>query len=110
MNANTMSQKAQFIYTLRLADPTMPERGPTAQEQAIVGRHFAYASALTEKGVMILVGRTQTTDPETFGIAIFEAEDEKAARAIMRGDPAVAEGLMRAELRPFKIALSRKPL
>jgi uncharacterized protein YciI len=110
MSASGKAQKAQFIYMLRLADPTMLQRGPNPQEQAIVGRHFAYARELAEEGVMILVGRTQTTDPETFGIAVFEAEDEKVARAIMRADPAVAEGLMRGELRPFKVALSRKPL
>jgi len=41
---------------------------------------------------MILMGRTQNNDESTFGIAIFEAEDESAARKIMEADPAVAGG------------------
>jgi uncharacterized protein YciI len=99
--------KPQFIYILRLVDPTMLARGPTAAENAIVGRHFAHLQKLTQEGVMILVGRTQTTDPGTMGIAIFEAADERAAEAIMRSDPAIAEGLMTGELRPFQVALQR---
>jgi uncharacterized protein YciI len=63
--------------------------GPTPEEAETVSRHFAYLSDLTEKGVMILVGRTQNKDESTFGIAIFEAEDESAARKIMEDDPAV---------------------
>jgi uncharacterized protein YciI len=40
---------------------------------------------------MILVGRTQNNDDATIGIAIFEAQDETAARKIMENDPAVAD-------------------
>lgn len=82
--------------------------GPTPEEAETVSRHFAYLSDLTEKGVMILVGRTQDKDESTFGIAIFEAEDESAARKIMEGDPAVAGGVMSATLYPYKVALMRK--
>ena len=45
---------------------------------------------------------------EKFGIAIFEAPDEDAARKFMQEDPAVAGGLMTAELHPFAVALQRK--
>lgn len=98
----------QFIYVLRLTRPALLTEGPTAEEQAILGRHFAHLEALTQQGVMILVGRTQTTGPETMGIAIFEAADEAAARAIMLADPAVREGVMSAELYPYRIALMRR--
>ena len=46
--------------------------------------------------------------PTSFGIAVFEAEDESAARTIMENDPAVRAGLMRAVLYPYKIALMRR--
>jgi len=82
--------------------------GSTPEENAIVARHFAYLSDLTEKGVMILMGRTQNNDESTFGICIFEAEDESAARRIMEADPAIVGGVMRAELYPYKIALMRR--
>ena len=80
----------------------------TPEEAETVSRHFAYLQDLTEKGMMILMGRTQNRDASAFGIAIFEAEDESAARMIMEADPAVCAGVMRADLYPYQIALSRK--
>jgi uncharacterized protein YciI len=82
--------------------------GPTTEETETVSRHFAYLKDLTEKGVMILVGRTQNSDESTFGIAIFEAEDEAAARTIMENDPAIVGGVMSAKLYPYKVALIRE--
>ena len=45
---------------------------------------------------------------QTFGIAIFQAPDETAARRFMESDPAVVAGVMTAELHPFAVALERK--
>jgi len=98
----------QFIYLLRPTRTGMVSEGPTPVESEIVSQHFAYLTDLTNKGVMILVGRTQNNDEETLGIAIFEAEDEAAARMIMENDPAVAGGVMSAKLYPYQIALMRK--
>lgn len=100
--------KPQFLYYLKPARLGMVTEGPTPEEAKTVSRHFAYLSDLTDKGVMILMGRTQNNDGHTFGIAIFEAEDESAARRIMENDPAVAAGVMQATLYPYKIALMRK--
>jgi len=86
----------------------MLRTGPTDAEQAIVAEHFAYLQELTEKGVIILVGRTLTTDENTMGLAIFRAESEDAARQIMNGDPAVRKGVMTATLYPFKVVLRGK--
>lgn len=99
--------KPQFIYVLK---PTRLEMltEATSEEVETVSRHFKYFQDLTEKGVMILMGRTQNKDESTFGIAIFEAEDESAARRIMENDPAVMGGVMRATLYPYRIALMRK--
>jgi len=97
----------QWIYVLKPTRLEMLTEGSTPEEDAIVSRHFAYFQDLTAKGVMILMGRTQNNDESTFGIAIFEAENEEAARTIMANDPAVAGGVMRATLYPYKIALMR---
>jgi uncharacterized protein YciI len=86
----------------------MLTQGPTPFEKDVVARHFSYLSELTDRGVMILVGRTQNNDESAIGIAIFEATDESAARTLMENDPAVAEGVMFAELFPYKVALMRK--
>lgn len=100
--------KPQFIYVLKPARLAMLTEGPTPEEVETVSRHFAYFQDLTAKGVMILMGRTQNNDESTFGIAVFEAEDESAARQIMENDPAVQGGVMTATLYPYKIALMRK--
>jgi uncharacterized protein YciI len=82
--------------------------GPTAREDAIIGEHFTYLQRLTEAGVALLCGRTTTTDAATFGIVVFTAESEDAAREIMENDPAVRLRVMKAELFPFRIALLHK--
>ena len=71
-------------------------------------RHFARFQHSIQTGELILAGRTSEPGDKTFGIAIFEAKDEVAARAYMESDPAVVAGLMTAELRPFTVALQRK--
>jgi uncharacterized protein YciI len=98
----------QWIYVLKPVRLGMLTEAPTPEEDIIISQHFAYLKDLTEKGVMILMGRTQNNDESTFGIAIFEAEDEKAARAIMENDPAVEHGVMTATLYPYRVALMRE--
>ena len=100
--------KSQWLYRLVPARLGMVTDKATPEEIETVSRHFAYFQDLTAKGVMILMGRTQNNDESTFGIAIFEAEDESAARRIMENDPAVIGGVMTATLYPYKIALMRK--
>ena len=92
----------QYLYRLLPARV----RDGYRREQAIVGEHFAHLKALTEQGVMLLVGRTQDNSPRTFGIAIFQAESDEQALEMMNSDPAVRKGIMRAELFPFRIALA----
>ena len=94
----------QWLYVLRPNRPEMLVSGPTASEAATVGRHAAHCDALGKQGVMLMVGRTQTSTPGTIGLAVFVAEDEAAARAIMQSDPAIMEGVMAGELFPYKIA------
>jgi uncharacterized protein len=97
----------QWLYILKPTRLGMLTEGPTPEEAASVSHHFAHLQDLTEKGIMILVGRTQNADEHTIGLAIFEAEDETAARKIMQSDPAIIEGVMTATLYPYKIALMR---
>ena len=84
----------------------MLNSGLTAEEQGIVGRHFTCLSELAEEGVVIMAGRTATDDEDDFGIVLFCADSEADAQRIMRGDPAVATGLMQAELFPFRVAIT----
>jgi uncharacterized protein YciI len=98
-----MSQK-QWMYVLRLVRPEALSQGLTEQEQAAAQRHAAYMTKLAEEGTLIVAGRTQTTDPETMGVAIFFADDEAAARNVMENDPGITGGLQCGELFPYEVA------
>ncbi len=104
-----MPEHAQYIYRIQPTRAEMLPEGPTPEEAAIVGQHFAYLQNLTERGVVVLAGRTQTTGPSSFGIIIFYAESEEAAQELVANDPAVQNGVMSAELFPFRVALLTDP-
>ncbi|HKE30283.1 MAG TPA: YciI family protein [Candidatus Angelobacter sp.] len=98
----------QFIYVLRLVPRLYADSAWTKEDNVVLERHFARFQQAAKSGQLILAGRTSEPGDKTFGIAIFEAPDEAAARKFMEEDPAVASGLMTAELHPFTVALQRK--
>jgi uncharacterized protein YciI len=77
----------------------------TDAEAEVFGRHFAHLQQLLADGTLVLAGPTM--GPTNTGIAVFEADDEEAATALMNADPVVAEGICRGELRPFVVSLLR---
>lgn len=95
----------QFLYRIQPTRLGMLTEGQTERESAIIGAHFSYLEGLVDQSVVLMAGRTLNADESTFGIAIFEAESMQAAEAIMHADPAVREGVMRAELFPYRVAL-----
>ena len=77
----------------------------TAEEQAVWGEHFVRLQQLLADGVLVLAG--PTLGSINTGVCVFEAPDEAAARRIMEGDPAIASGFARGELREFRVSLLR---
>lgn len=102
------SKPKQFIYVLRLVPRLHADANWTKEDEAVMGRHLARFKEAIATGQLIMAGRTMEPGDKTFGLAIFEAADEAAARAFMEGDPAVAAGLMTAEVYPFAVVLQRK--
>ena len=100
-----MSDVEQYLYKIQPTRPAMLTEGPTPEEETILAGHFAYLKDLTDRGVVILAGRTLNTDVSSFGIVIFKAGSEDEARERMNDDPAVKRGVMRAELYPYRVAL-----
>src|SRR5215469_559835 len=98
----------QFIYVLHLVTRLNDEQAWTKGDQAAVDRHFNRLKEATDRGQVILAGRTAESLDKTFGIVVFEAKDQEAALGFMNGDPAVLAGVMTAELYPFSVALERK--
>ena len=102
------SKPKQFIYVLRLVPRLHADSAWTKEDNSALERHFTRFQDAAKSGQLILAGRTSESGEKTFGIAIFEAPDEDAARKFMQEDPAVAGGLMTAELHPFAVVLRRK--
>ena len=98
----------QFLYRVHPTRLGMLTDGPTEREAKVVSEHFTYLSELTERGAVLMAGRTLTADEQTFGIAVLVAGSQAEAAAIMNNDPAVKHGVMRAELFPYRVALWSK--
>jgi uncharacterized protein YciI len=98
----------QFIYVLHLVPRLHADTSWTDEDKKVLQRHFVRFQEAIKAGKLILAGRTSESGDKTFGIAIFEAKDEAAARKFMEEDPAVAGGLMTAELHPFSVALEHR--
>lgn len=101
-----MPDSREYLYRIQPTSPDMLRSGPTAPEEAAISEHFTYLKELTERGVVILAGRTLTADETSFGIVVFRAGSDDIARDTMEDDPAVRSGVMRARLYPFRVALS----
>lgn len=99
-----MSNLKQYLYKIVPKRTGMLTEGPTGDEDSILEQHAAYLGDLTERGVVLLAGRTQNKDESSFGIVIFQAGSQEEARRVMEEDPAVRSGVMRAELYPYRIA------
>ncbi|MBM3289444.1 MAG: hypothetical protein FJY92_04765 [Candidatus Hydrogenedentes bacterium] len=100
----------QFIYVLRPARPELVSHHPTKKEEAIIEEHVRYLKELEHRGIVLLAGRTTNEDERTFGVCVFEAPSEPVARDIMNKDPAVWQGIMNAELFPFRVTMMAENL
>lgn len=95
----------QFLYRLAPTRPAMLADGPTEREATIVDEHFRHLQRLLGEGVVLMAGRTSSAGERTFGIVVLVASSDAEAAALMQGDPAVKNGVMTAELFPFRVAL-----
>ena len=103
------NEKKQYIYVLKLIPTLYQPENWTEKEEDTVSRHFTKLQDLLREGKLILAGKTSGREDEnTFGIVILEIESEEEALSIMKNDPAVADGIMTAELFPYHVALIRK--
>jgi len=103
----TEVEKKQFLYRLQLVPRLIDDSNWTEKDEKIVSEHFERLKGMLADGTLVLAGRTLNKDKTAFGIVVFEAASEKEARALMEGDPAVRDGIMTAELFPYKVALIR---
>lgn len=95
---------ADYIYLIHPLREGFFE-DPTKEENQAVDAHFEYLRVGVESGWVLLAGPCLD---DTFGLVIFQAEDEQAATDFMMKDPSVQTNVMMAELHPFKISLFKK--
>lgn len=92
-----------FMYKVRAKRLAMMINGPNEQEAAVLAEHYDYLKDLAARGVVIFAGRTTNNDDSAFGVVVFKAESEDAARAIMFADPALKRGVLGVQLFPFSV-------
>jgi uncharacterized protein YciI len=98
----------QYVYMLRLLPAYQTEKAWGDKEKMVVGQHYQRLLKAATDGQVILGGRTTEALDKTFGLVVFEAASDEAAKAFMEADPAVKEGLMTATLHPYAVAMQRK--
>ena len=96
----------EFIYLIHPFRDGFFEQ-PTPDEDAAMEAHFQYLKKASEGGSVILAGPCLD---ETFGLVVFHAENEEAAKIFMFNDPSVKNNVMMAELHPFRASLVGKPI
>ena len=87
--------------------PPRPDFAATMSEHEsrVFAEHFGHLQRLLAQGALVLAG--PTLGETNTGIAIFEAEDEAAARRVMESDPAISGGVVTGELREMRVSLLR---
>jgi uncharacterized protein YciI len=95
----------QFLYRIQPTRVAMLTVGPTERESKVIAEHFEYLQGHVAKDIVLMAGRTLTADDRTFGIVVFVSASEAEAAQFMQNDPAVKQGIMKAELFPYQVAL-----
>jgi uncharacterized protein len=104
---SVLRSNMQYIYTIKLIERLHDPKKWTSVDEVAVNKHFEYLKIQMHLGKMILAGRTQNDLKDTFGIVIFNAQDDDDAQSFMENDPSIQAGVMIGALYPYAIALSK---
>jgi uncharacterized protein len=77
---------------------------PTEEESRVISDHYNYLVGLRDAGKLVVAGPSIVAG-DTIGIGVLDVDEEDEARAIVAADPAIVDGVMTAEIRPFRIAV-----
>jgi uncharacterized protein len=95
-----------YVYIIRATRPGF-QQAPTGAEEDMMGVHFDYLKKLLQDKILLLAGPCLD---RAFGLVIFQAESDAAARQIAQDDPSVKAGIMSVEVHPFRISLGGEML
>ena len=95
----------EWLCLIRPTRLEMLTDGMTPDEARHMSDHYERLRLETEAGSVVLAGPSLRTDDHNVGVIVFRADTEADARRFVDDDPAVANGVMTAELHPFRISL-----
>jgi uncharacterized protein YndB with AHSA1/START domain/uncharacterized protein YciI len=95
--------RKDYIILLQATRPTFLQDA-TDDEKAKVSAHYDYWKEKLDAGALILAGPFLDY-PD--GIIVFSASSIEEARELMQHDPAIAGGVFRGKVRPFRVSLHR---
>lgn len=96
-----MTTNQTFLIVLEPCRPSFVSDATDA-ESAVVARHFAYLQSALARGRLVLAGRADDGQP---GLVVIRAETHEQALDFAQRDPAIAAGIFRATIKPFRLAL-----
>ncbi len=94
-----------FVFRLIASRPTFA-LDMTDEERDIMGRHAAYWQPFIDSGQMVIFGPVLDVTG-SWGLGVFETDDEDGLRAFAAGDPAVTSGTARVEIGQLLAAFVR---
>lgn len=96
----------EYFCMLKPARPNMHET-VTEEESQIFSRHAEYLMQKFKEKKVLQAGTSFEKNQDHFAIVILSAENKETAEALIKGDPAVAKGLLCAQLSEYNIFLDR---
>ncbi|MCU0317007.1 MAG: hypothetical protein MUC92_10480 [Fimbriimonadaceae bacterium] len=95
----------QWLVVFQPMRYAMLLEGPTEEEWGALGDHITFWQSMSDRGLVLLLGRTQTNGPETIGLGIFLAPSYEGAKQLVQADPAVRGGVFKGFVFPYKVAV-----
>ena len=98
---------ALFIYHLTLTPHYKKEENWTETTFKTIQEHANFLDNLGKNGILVFAGRTALSfeHPDLFGIAVIKADTLETAKALLKGDPAVMNGIQQATIFPFSMGI-----
>jgi uncharacterized protein len=96
-----MTEQKTYLYQNRLVDMSKFGNMSDGEEQ-IIGEHFMYLKEALKRGQLIMAGPSVNGE---FGLVIYRAASMEDAQRFMEADPAIAQGLMAADVYEFRVSL-----
>lgn len=95
-----------YIYQLKLVERLYDELEWTEEDNNIIEAHYLRIKKDFEEKKIIHVGQTVDPKADGFGLVVYYAENDEAAKKYMEADPALIHHLMTATYQPYKVIFS----